>query len=196
MMKPRVGVYLSEHMAARLAAAAKRPGATKSGLVEAALERFLDSDDDIGDAATVEGRLIGLSRQLEDLDRGLRIVNEAVALHARFHLAVTPPMPAAAQRASCALGAERFNEFAAQVGRRVDRGTPLMRETMDRLDATRPALSAGDSGQGEPSRSPSTGYDPGQRASAALDDVSEQSAAVREDGSNGGFPGRTGRPLH
>ena len=34
-MKPRVGVYLSEHMAVRLAAAAGRPGATKSGLVEA-----------------------------------------------------------------------------------------------------------------------------------------------------------------
>ena len=27
-MKPRIGVYLSEQMAARLAAAAKRPGAT------------------------------------------------------------------------------------------------------------------------------------------------------------------------
>jgi hypothetical protein len=194
-MKPRIGVYLSEHMAARLAAAAKRPGVTKSGLVEAALDRFLGSDDDIDDT-TVARHLTGLSRQLENLDRGLRIVNETVAHHARFHLAVTPPMPAAAQRASCALGAERFNEFAAQVGRRVDRGTPLMRETMDRLDATRPVLSERDLGQGEPSRTPSTNYEPSQRASTAFDDVSEHSAAVREDGSNGGFPGRTGRPLH
>lgn len=195
-MKPRVGVYLSENTAARLTAAAKRPGATKSGLVEAALERFLGSDDDIGDAVTVAGRLTGLSRQLEDLDRGLRIVNETVALHARFHLAVTPPMPAAAQRASCALGAERFNEFAAQVGRRVDLGRPLMRETMDRLDTTSPPFSARDPGQGELPRTPSVGYEPGQRASTAVDGVSEHSAAVREDGSNGGFPGRTGRPLH
>jgi hypothetical protein len=182
-------------MAARLAAAAKRPGVTKSGLVEAALDRFLGSDDDIDDT-TVARHLTGLSRQLENLDRGLRIVNETVAHHARFHLAVTPPMPAAAQRASCALGAERFNEFAAQVGRRLDRGTPLMRETMDRLDATRLVLSERDSGQGEPSRAPSTNYEPSQRASTAFDDVSEHSAAVREDGSNGGFPGRTGRPLH
>ncbi len=195
-MKPRVGVYLSEHMAARLAAAAKRPGATKSALVEAALERFLGSDDDIGDAVTIEGRLNGLSRQLEHLDRGLRIVNEAVALHARFHLAVTPPMPAAAQRASCALGAERFNEFAAQVGRRVDLGMPLMRETIDRLGTTSPPFSARDLPQGEPPRTSSTGYEPSLRASTAVDDVSEHSAAVREDGSNGGFPGRTGRPLH
>ncbi len=195
-MKPRVGVYLSENMAARLAAAAKRPGATKSGLVEAALECFLGSDDDTSDAVTIEGRLNGLSRQLEHLDRGLRTVNEAVALHARFHLAVTPPMPAAAQRASCALGAERFSEFAAQVGRRVDLGLPLMRETIDRLGTTSSGLSARDSGQGKPSRTPSTGYEPSQHASTAFDDVSEHSAAVREDGSNGGFPGRSGRPLH
>ena len=95
-MKPRVGVYLSEQMATRLAAAAKRPGATKSALVEAALDGFLGSDDDVGDSATVARRLAGLSRQLEELDRNLKIANETAAVHARFHLAVTPPLPAAA----------------------------------------------------------------------------------------------------
>ena len=93
-MKPRVGVYLSEGMAARLAEAAKSPRATKSALVEAALDRFLGSDDDIGDTATVAHHLAGLSRQLEELDRNLRIANETAALHARFHLAVTPLLPA------------------------------------------------------------------------------------------------------
>jgi len=38
-MKPRVGVYLSEGTAARLAEAAKSPRVTKSALVEAALDR-------------------------------------------------------------------------------------------------------------------------------------------------------------
>jgi uncharacterized MAPEG superfamily protein len=42
-MKPRVGVYLSEGMAARLSEAAKNPRATKSALVEAALGCFLGS---------------------------------------------------------------------------------------------------------------------------------------------------------
>ena len=45
-MKPRIGVYLSEQMAARLTVAAKRPGASKSALVEAALAQFFGSDDD------------------------------------------------------------------------------------------------------------------------------------------------------
>lgn len=187
-MKPRVGVYLSEQMAARLAAAAKRPGVTKSALVEAALDRFLGSDDDIGETATVARHLSGLSRQLEQLDRNLRIANETAALHARFHLAVTPLFPTQAQGAACALGAEQFEEFATQVGRRVDLGIPLIRETIDRVTVAWPThfIRAAD---GEPAGTRSTAYEPGTPASTAVDDASAHIAAVPEDGSSGSFPG-------
>jgi MFS family permease len=178
-MKPRVGVYLSEGMAARLAEAAKSPRATKSALVEAALDRFLGSDNDIGNTATVAHHLAGLSRQLEELDRNLRIANETAALHARFHLAVTPLMPAGEQGAACALGAERFEEFAAQVGRRVDLGVPLIRETIDRVSASRTTRFTG--AEGEPSGTGSTVYEPGVQASSMVDDASESITAVRED---------------
>ena len=136
-MKPRIGVYLSEGTAARLTDAARRPGATKSALVEVALDRLLGSDEVLSDTATLARQLAAMSSQLEQLDRNLRIVNETVALHARFHLAVTPILPATAQGAACALGAERFEEFAAQVERRVDRGVPLIQETIDRTSAAR-----------------------------------------------------------
>ena len=178
-MKPRVGVYLSEGVAARLAEAAKNPRATKSAVVEAALDRYFGSDDDISDTATVARHLAGLSRQLEDLDRNLRIANETAALHARFHLAVTPLLPTGELGAACALGAERFEEFAAQVGRRVDLGVPLIRETIDRVGATRttPATSA----EGEPSGNGATFCELGLRASSMADDASVPVAAVRED---------------
>jgi hypothetical protein len=111
-MKPRVGVYLSEGTAARLAESAKSPRATKSALVEAALNHFLGSDEnDISDPSTVAHHLAGLRRQLEQLDRNLRIAKETTALHVRFHLAVTPIVPTAGQGAACALGAERFEEL-------------------------------------------------------------------------------------
>lgn len=84
-MKPRIGVYLSEQIAARLAAAAKRPGTSKSALVEAALAQFLGADDDTNDLP-VDRRLFLMSRQLEELDRGLRIVNETVAFRRAFIL--------------------------------------------------------------------------------------------------------------
>src|SRR5258708_6064138 len=195
-MKPRVGVYLSERMAARLAEAARRPGATKAALVEAALDRFLGSDDDVGDTATVARRLTGLSHQLEQLDRNLRIANETAALHARFHLAVTPLLPAAAQGAACALGAERFEEFAAQVGRRVDLRVPLIRETIVRVSAPREDGLGPDPADGDPSGTGSTVYEQGVRAPTFVDDSSANIAAVREDGSNGGFRGGKGSALH
>jgi hypothetical protein len=193
-MKPRVGVYLSEGMAARLADAAERPGATKSALVEAALDRFLGSDDDIVDTAGVGRHLAGLSHQIEQLDRNLRIVNETVALHARFHLAVTPMLPAAAQAPACALGAQRFEEFAAQVGRRVDQGISLIRETIDRANSGKVDASGPHPADGDPT---GAGYaEEDVLASTPADEAFEHIAAVREVGSNGGFPGRTGSPFH
>ena len=178
-MKPRVGVYLSEPTAARLTAAAQHCGATKSALVEAALDRFLGSDDDACDTATVARCLSGMSRQLDQLARDLRIVNETVALHARFHLATTPPMPAGALHSACMLGAERFEEFAAQVGRHIDLGTPLIQETIERVAARKPASSEGDPLDGPLSAAMPTGDEPAYLP--AIDQVSEHSAAVRED---------------
>jgi hypothetical protein len=192
-MKPRVGVYLSEQMAARLAAAAKRPGTSKSALVEAALAQFLGADDDTNDLP-VDRRLSLMSRQLEELDRGLRIVNETVALQARFHLAVTPVLAAADQRSACVLGAERFDELAAQVKRRVQLGTSLMQETMDRLDTTKRntamiALGGGASQTCFPVQKPAL------RTSSLIGNKAEPSAAVGEGGGLFNFPGKAGIPL-
>ena len=170
-MKPGLDVYLSKRMAARLAAAAKRPGVTKSALVEAALDRFFGPDDNIDDATMVARQLSALSRQIEHLDRDLKIVNETVALHARFHLAISPPLPAAMQRPACKLGSERFEEFAAQVRRRIRLGTPLMRETIDRLATKRPPVSVRDLEDGKPPGTTPATYEPDLSASTGVDKV-------------------------
>jgi hypothetical protein len=192
-MKPRVGVYLSEQMAARLAAAAKRPGTSKSALVEAALAQFFGADDDTS-YLPADRRLSLMSRQLDELDRGLRIVNETVALHARFHLAVTPVLPAADQRAACVLGSERFDELAAQVRRRVQLGTSVMQETMDRLNTTKrdPATIALG---GAAAQRCSPVQKPALPASSLVGGKAESFAAVREGGSLHNFPGKEGIPL-
>ena len=53
-MKPKLSVYLSDHVAERLALAARRPGANKSAIVDAALDRFPNPErDPSGDAALV-----------------------------------------------------------------------------------------------------------------------------------------------
>jgi MFS family permease len=134
-MKRKICVYVTEDLVLRLAVAAEHRGATKSGLVGAALDRFLDVAEERDDHAGMDERLAQMSQQLDQLARELRFVNETVAMHARYHLTITPPLPATAQPAACRIGAARFDEFAAQVGRRVDRDKPLIHETLDRLGA-------------------------------------------------------------
>lgn len=194
IMKPRIGVYLSEQMAARLAAAAKRPGTSKSALVEAALAQFLGTDDETNELP-IDRRLSLMSRQLEELDRGLRIVNETVALQARFHLAVTPVLPAADQRAACVLGSERFEELVAQVGRRVQLGTSLMQETMDRLSTAKRNTAMVSIDRDVP-QTCSPIQEPALPTPNPVDKKAESFAAVREGGSLLNFPGKAGIPLH
>src|SRR6202043_2966901 len=88
-------------------------------------------------------------------------------------------MPAAEQGAAWALGAERFEEFATQVARRVDLGVPLIRETIDRVSATRtnPFTPA----EVEPPGAGSTVDEPGVQALSMVDELSEPIAVVRED---------------
>jgi MFS family permease len=65
----------------------------------------------------------------------MRIIAETVALHARYHLTVVPPLPESRQREAVVLGDERFKVLAEQVDRRVRLGRPLMQETINRLNS-------------------------------------------------------------
>jgi MFS family permease len=134
-VKRKICVYVSEDLVSRLAIAAEHRGATKSGLVGAALDRFLDVAGDQDDRPGVDERLAQMGQQLDQLARELRLVNETVAMHVRYHLTITPPLASAVQPAACRIGAARFDVFATQVGRRVERDKPLIRETLDRLSA-------------------------------------------------------------
>jgi predicted MFS family arabinose efflux permease len=65
----------------------------------------------------------------------MRIIAETVALHARYHLTVVPPLPESRQCEAVVLGDERFKVLAEQVDRRVRFGRPLMQETINRLNS-------------------------------------------------------------
>lgn len=187
-MKSRTGVHLSESMSTRLTAAATRTGVTKSELVEAALDRFLEPDSAAEHFAIVAGRLTELNDQIGRLGADLKMVNEVVALHARFHLAVTPSLSATEQQIASVVGAKRFEEFAAQVGRGVEQGTSLMRETINRRVRRTENRSEGDFAASQAHGTTSKPSESFPRESAPVDGASESNAAVREDGSIRNFP--------
>jgi len=129
----KVTVRLSEGVCGRLDVATDRPGVGKSMLVEAALEHFLNPAPSV--EALMRERLDDMHARFDDLARDMRMIAETVALHARYHLAVMPPVPESRQREAVILGNERFKVLAEQVDRRVREGRPLMQETIDRLNS-------------------------------------------------------------
>ena len=197
-MKRKITVRLSEHIAERLDLAAKHPGASKTAIMEAALDRHLGAEvcDRVGSWGDADPTLVSgldaVNRRLEVLHRDLGIVNETVALHARYHLTITPLLSAAEQHSACTQGAARFDTFAAQVASRIRHGTPLMRETIDRLNSAHPDLVANPvSDEVAPLNAQSLDPETGLPNSSAM--KKESSAAAGEGGSHGGFPGDSAR---
>ena len=193
-MKSRIGVQLSEQVGARLEAAARQQGASKSALVEAALDRFLDSAEQAGDSVPLAEQLSQLGIQVAALHRELKIVGEIVAHHTRFHLAIAPVLTDEAGALACRRGSERFEEFASQVHRRFQYGSSLLQETVDRagappLRSLEETLTLGALNPQARSEAPEDPFS---------DDVREpsSSAAGREAGSELNFPRQIGNLRH
>ena len=184
----KVTVRLTEELYNRFSAATERPGVGKSKVVEAALERFLSVAPSIED--TVRDRFDDMDDKLDRLERNMRIMAETVALHARYHLAVMPPLPQSRQQESARLGDERFKVLAEQVDRRVRQGQPLMQETIDRLDSI-------DCGANDISRHPNQQHRDQGLATEGVDIKPASFAAAGEGGGNMYFrerPSALGRP--
>jgi hypothetical protein len=185
-MKPRVGVYLSKRTAARLTTTARRRGTSKSALVEAALDRFLDADGVRG-ASALADRLGELSGQIDQLDRNLGIVSEIVGLHAQFHLAVTPDLPAARQPYAPRPGGANFDQGTL-------RRTSPTEKAADAAGAAHQRTRSADQDGHNSRGSAHYAREAGSRSSRV--DPHKETAAVREDGSASTFLARRRSPLH
>ena len=130
----KVTIRLTEKIHEQLEAATERPGVGKSMVVEAALAQFMTPRPFEN---SMQKSFDDLHTRFDSLERDLRILAETVALHARYHLAVMPPLPQQQQHEACQLGDERFKALAEQVDRRVRQGRPLIQETIDRLEMSR-----------------------------------------------------------
>jgi hypothetical protein len=148
-MKPRINVYLEDHVAAQLALLCKRPGANKSRIVSDALDRFLNPDQGAETFEALTRRLDRMSRAQERMDRNLSVTLETLALFIRYFLTITPPLSGSDQIHAHALGRERFEQFVAQVGRRLARDQNLLSEVLETLADTRPDLFTIDPDGGE-----------------------------------------------
>jgi len=185
----KVTIRLTEELYNRLSAATERPGVGKSMVVEGALERFLSPAPSVEES--VQDRFDDIDDKLDRLERDVRIMAETVALHARYHLSVMPPLPRSRQQEATLLGDERFKVLAEQVDARVRSGRPLMEETIARLNS-RDRRAEGISVD------PNIPYNNQEPAREAADIEPASFAAAGEGGSNSHFRQRQsafGRPV-
>lgn len=132
-MKPRLNIYIDDELSDRLDALVAKPGSSKSAIVSDALKHFLTRGAAAEIDAVLKARLDKIARHLARIERDQQIVLETLALFIRFQLMVTVPLPESDQAAAKALGAERFNSFVEQVGRRIAGGKSLTREVLECL---------------------------------------------------------------
>ena len=125
--------------------------------------------------------------RFDSLERNLRTIAETVALHARYHLAVMPPLPQPQCREACQLGDERFKVLAEQVDQRVRESRPLLQETIDRLNAAGFGETESTIGEvGRPRPGPAR-IDPDAGSQGNVNVEHQATAAAGEGGSNSNF---------
>ena len=99
-----------------------------SAIVEAATASFLSGDTTEKLEAAMSRRLDKLGRQIDTLDEDLAVLGETLSLFILIWLSSTPPLPENAQAAARAKGAERFEGFMQNLGKRLASGDRFLKE--------------------------------------------------------------------
>lgn len=133
--RTRRNVYFDPALLKQVDALAMRRNISASAIVEAATASFLSGDTTEKLEAAMSRRLDKLGRQIDSLDEDLAVLGETLSLFILIWLSSTPPLPENAQAAARAKGAERFEGFMQNLGRRLATGDRFLKELSRDLDS-------------------------------------------------------------
>jgi hypothetical protein len=139
-LRDRLNLTLPVEMIGRINELADRKRLSRSAIVEAAVASFLSPDAADQREAAFTRRLDRLSRQVQRIERDVRVTADALSLYIRFWLTITPPLPPDAQAAAQIKGRERYEGFIETLGKRLQKGQSFLREIPD--DVGSPATPA------------------------------------------------------
>ena len=126
--RTRLNIYFDPALIPQIEVMALRRNVSKSAIVEAAVMSYLSGDADDQFEAAMSRRLDKLGRQIDTLDMDRAVLGETVAQFIHFWMTITPPLTGAAQSAARAKGAERFEGFMQNLGRRLATGDRFLKE--------------------------------------------------------------------
>ncbi|SNB72801.1 MULTISPECIES: CopG family transcriptional regulator [unclassified Agrobacterium] len=133
--RTRRNVYFDPALLKQVDALAMRRKVSASAIVEAAVASFLSGDTTEKLEAAMSRRLDKLGRQIDALDEDLAVLGETLSLFVLIWLSATPPLPESAQAAARAKGAERFDGFMQNLGRRLASGDRFLKELSRDVDS-------------------------------------------------------------
>lgn len=129
MAKPRINIHIPTDLHAMLYEEARRPGVTKTAIIETALRAYFCPDSKLG----LEDRLLARLDQFDirqgELEHGVSICIETMCQFVLYWLTRIEPIPEGQRDAAQALGMRRYNQFLNQVASRLQTGQ-LNREAL------------------------------------------------------------------
>ena len=140
MPKKRYALYLSRPLANRLEVIARQRHGSKSALLEEALRNSLEPEQVPGIEEGLARRLDELQRILATVARDMTVATETLGLFVRYFLIVTPPIPEDEQEPARLTGRQRYDIFAAEVGKRVAENRRLAIDVLQTVSRNQPDL--------------------------------------------------------
>ena len=119
MTKPRINIHIPTDLYAQLCAEARRPGVTKTAILEVALRNYFSPTASLAMEDQVIDRLEQFDVRQGAIERDTRMCLEALCQYVLYWLTRIEPIPEGERDAAQALGRRRFDKFIEQVAARL-----------------------------------------------------------------------------
>lgn len=117
--KSRIQPYVPHELQRRLAQYCAKRGVHESGVVEAALQQYLDG---LSDPTLLFRRLDSVTRSVQRLQRDLTLQSEFLNQWVKVWFRNTPPLPEADKKATTAQAADRYRRMLERLAASVSAG--------------------------------------------------------------------------
>ena len=116
MTKPRINIHIPTDLYAQICEEARRPGATKTAIIEAALRNYFCPSVRPGLEHDLLSRLDQFDIRQGEIEHDTRMCLETLCQFVLYWLTRIEPLPLGERDAAQALGRRRFDQFLEQVG--------------------------------------------------------------------------------
>jgi len=117
MAKPRINIHIPTDLYALLCEEARRPGVTKTAIMETALRAYFCPDSKLGLEERLLDRFDRFDVRQGEMERDLAVCIETLCHYVLYWLTRIEPIPDGERDAAQSLGKKRYDHFLNQVAR-------------------------------------------------------------------------------